>query len=83
MEISGNAAQEMVNRLSKDDQFSDLIFVVAYENESLWDVAERMIAHQIDGMPVVRRMESGKLKVVGRVTKTNIAKAFVALGKQQ
>lgn len=33
MEISGNAAQEMVNRLSKDDQFSDLIFVVAYENE--------------------------------------------------
>ena len=57
--------------------------VVAYEDESLWDVAERMIAHQIDGMPVVRRMESGKLKVVGRVTKTNIAKAFVALGKQQ
>ena len=33
MEISGNAAQEMINRLSKDDQFSDLNFVVAYENE--------------------------------------------------
>ena len=57
--------------------------VVAYEDESLWEVAERMIAHQIDGMPVVREAENGKLKVVGRITKTNITKAFVVLGKQQ
>jgi len=57
--------------------------VVAYENESLWEVAERMISHQIDGMPVVRQNEKGNLKVVGRITKTNIAKAFVELGKQQ
>jgi hypothetical protein len=42
-----------------------------------------MIAHQIDGMPVVREGENGKLKVVGRITKTNVTKAFVALGKQQ
>lgn len=33
MEISGNSAQEMVSRLSADSQFSDLNFVVAYENE--------------------------------------------------
>lgn len=33
MEISGNSAQEMVSRLSADSQFSDLSFVVAYENE--------------------------------------------------
>lgn len=57
--------------------------VVAYEEESLWEVAERMIAHQIDGMPVVRQNAKGGLEVVGRVTKTNIAKAFVALGKQE
>ncbi len=57
--------------------------VVAYEDESLWEVAERMIAHQIDGMPVVRQNENGKLKVVGRITKTNVTKAFVALGQQQ
>lgn len=56
--------------------------VVAYEDESLWDVAKRMIEHQIDGMPVVRKGENGRLKVVGRVTKTNITKAFVALGNQ-
>ncbi len=57
--------------------------VVAYEDESLWDVAKRMIEHQIDGMPVVRRGENGRLKVVGRVTKTNITKAFVTLGNQE
>ena len=57
--------------------------VVAYEDESLWDVAERMIAHQIDGMPVVRQNNQDKLEVVGRITKTNITKAFVALGKQE
>jgi CBS domain-containing protein len=57
--------------------------VVAYEDESLWDVAKRMIEHQIDGMPVVRKNENGRLKVVGRVTKTNVTKAFVALGNQE
>lgn len=57
--------------------------VVAYEDESIWDVAKRMIEHQIDGMPVVRKNENGRLKVVGRVTKTNVTKAFVALGNQE
>ena len=57
--------------------------VVAYEDESLWDVAKRMIEHQIDGMPVVRKNENGRLKIVGRVTKTNVTKAFVALGNQE
>ena len=33
MDISGNSAQEMVSRLSKEGQFSDLNLVVAYENE--------------------------------------------------
>ena len=55
--------------------------VVAYEDESLWEVAKRMIDRQIDGMPVVRDRENGQLQVVGRVTKTNIAKAFVSLGQ--
>lgn len=57
--------------------------VVAYEEESLWDVAKRMIEHQIDGMPVVQKGKNGRLKVVGRVTKTNITKAFVHLGADE
>ncbi|WP_418695689.1 CBS domain-containing protein, partial [Acidaminococcus intestini] len=50
---------------------------------SLWDVAKRMIEHQIDGMPVVQKGKNGRLKVVGRVTKTNITKAFVHLGADE
>lgn len=57
--------------------------VVAYEDESLWEVAKRMIEHQIDGMPVVRKNRNGRLKVVGRVTKTNVTRAFVNLGSQE
>ena len=57
--------------------------VVAYEEESLWEVAKRMIEHQIDGMPVVQKEKNGRLKVVGRVTKTNITKAFVHLGTDE
>lgn len=57
--------------------------VVAYEDESLWEVAKRMIEHQIDGMPVVRKNKNGRLKVVGRVTKTNVTRAFVTLGSKE
>lgn len=57
--------------------------VVAYEDESLWEVANRMITHQIDGMPVVRKLENGRLLVTGRVTKTNVTRAFVELGGQK
>ena len=57
--------------------------VVAYEEESLWEVAKRMIEHQIDGMPVVRKNKNGRLKVVGRVTKTNVTRAFVSLGSKE
>lgn len=57
--------------------------VVAYEDESLWDVARRMIEHQIDGMPVVEKNPNGRLKVIGRITKTNITRAFVNLGAQE
>lgn len=57
--------------------------VVVEEQETLWNAAKKMIEHQIDGMPVVRPLENGRLEVVGRVTKTNITKAFVELGTDE
>ncbi|MFJ5621419.1 helix-turn-helix transcriptional regulator [Peribacillus loiseleuriae] len=45
------------------------------------DVAKKLIEKQIDALPVVKEVESG-LEVVGRITKTNIAKAFVALADE-
>nr|WP_256370945.1 helix-turn-helix transcriptional regulator [Geobacillus sp. MR] len=53
---------------------------VCYKDDSLIDVAEQLIEKQIDAMPVVRKTEKG-YEVVGRITKTNMTKAFVSLAK--
>jgi CBS domain-containing protein len=47
----------------------------------LIDVAKKLIDKQIDSVPVVRKSEKG-FEVIGRITKTNIAKAFVALAAE-
>jgi DeoR family transcriptional regulator, catabolite repression regulator len=49
--------------------------------DSLIDVAKLLIEKQIDALPVVRQSEKG-FEVIGRITKTNITKAFVALGNE-
>jgi DeoR family transcriptional regulator, catabolite repression regulator len=46
----------------------------------LIDVAKKLIDKQIDGLPVVKETNKG-FEVIGRVTKTNIAKALVALAE--
>lgn len=46
--------------------------------ELLIDIAVKLIEKQIDALPVVRETEKG-FEVIGRITKTNITKAFVAL----
>lgn len=53
---------------------------VCYKDDLLIDVAERLIEKQIDAMPVVKKTDKG-YEVIGRITKTNITKAFVALVK--
>ena len=44
----------------------------------LIDIAKKLIEKQIDALPVVKETENG-YEVIGRITKTNITKAFVAL----
>jgi CBS domain-containing protein len=51
--------------------------------ESLWTAARKLITHEIDALPVVRRLpgeKTDKLEVIGRISKTNITKVFVDLG---
>jgi len=53
-------------------------------DETLIDVANRLIQYQIDSIPVVRAFTEEKgLEVIGRVTKTTITKAFVELGNEK
>ncbi|WML45340.1 helix-turn-helix transcriptional regulator [Neobacillus sp. PS3-40] len=51
-------------------------------DDLLIDIAKKLIEKQIDAMPVVRQSEKG-YEVIGRITKTNVAKAFVALGAEE
>lgn len=52
--------------------------------ESLYTAAKKLIDFQIDSLPVVRPSEEDPrhVELVGRVTKTTIAKAFVELGSE-
>jgi DeoR family transcriptional regulator, catabolite repression regulator len=51
-------------------------------DDLLIDIARKLIDKQIDALPVVKETEKG-YEVIGRVTKTSIAKAFVALGANE
>jgi len=56
--------------------------VVCTLEESVYDAARKMIEHQVDALPVVKPLDnSGRLEVVGRISKTNITKLFVELGR--
>jgi len=51
--------------------------------DSILDAAKKIITHEVDALPVVRRVEDDpeQLKVVGRLSKTNITRVFVELGE--
>ena len=53
-------------------------------NDSVWLAANKMIVHEVDALPVVRKITTEKgqegYEVVGRISKTNIARFFVELG---
>ncbi|WP_053957553.1 helix-turn-helix transcriptional regulator [Inediibacterium massiliense] len=60
--------------------------VMTYPDETALEAAIKIIDHQVDSLPVVEKViEDGKefFKVVGKVSKTNITKLFVELGRQQ
>jgi len=51
-------------------------------DDSVYDAAKKLIDYQIDSLPVVRPLDDAgrSLEVIGRFTKTTIAKIFVELG---
>ena len=51
---------------------------VCYANDLLIEAGKKLIDKQIDGLPVVKELKDG-YQVIGRITKTNITKAFVEL----
>jgi DeoR family transcriptional regulator, catabolite repression regulator len=52
------------------------------KEDLLIDIAKKLIEKQIDALPVVKETEKG-YEVHGRITKTNLTKAFVALAENK
>lgn len=59
--------------------------VTVSPEETVLSAAKKMIEHEIDALPVVRpyvdSSGKGRLEVIGRITKTNIARLFLELGE--
>jgi len=55
---------------------------VALEEESVVHVAKRLMDHEIDCMPVVKKTDDQACEVIGRISKTNITEFFVDIFNQ-
>ncbi|WP_085524709.1 helix-turn-helix transcriptional regulator [Tuberibacillus sp. Marseille-P3662] len=53
---------------------------VCKSDDLVIDVAKLLIERQIDGLPVVKDTSNG-IEVIGRITKTNVTKAFVEVAE--
>lgn len=56
--------------------------IITKDEESVIKVAEKLIEHEIDSIPVVEVIDEGsrKYKVIGRISKTNVTRLFAELG---
>lgn len=56
-------------------------------DDGAYELAKKIIEHEIDCIPIVEKINGieGKeqLKIVGKISKTNITKLFVSLGKRE
>jgi DeoR family transcriptional regulator, catabolite repression regulator len=52
------------------------------KDDLLIEAAKKLIEKQIDALPIVKETENG-FEVIGRLTKTNITKAFLSLAQDQ
>lgn len=61
--------------------------ICANKNDNAYDLAKKIIEHEIDSIPVVDAIKNpdGKdeIKIVGKVSKTNITKLFVKIGENE
>lgn len=55
--------------------------------DSAYDMAKKIIEHEIDSIPIVEKIliegDKEQYKIIGKVSKTNITRLFVKLGKNK
>lgn len=59
--------------------------VMTEPHETVWQAAHKLVTHEVDALPVVRRVKapnkSEAYEVVGRLSKSNVTRLFVELGE--
>ena len=58
--------------------------VYVEKGENAYAAAQKIIEHEVDCLPVLEKTNDGSkeiYKIVGKVSKTNITKLFVAMGE--
>jgi CBS domain-containing protein len=55
--------------------------VYCTENDTIVEAAEKIIDNEIDCIPIVTELPNGKLKAIGRISKTNLTKALLEITK--
>lgn len=59
--------------------------ICGYAEDSAYSLAQKIIEHEIDSIPIVEKVkrddtEKEQLRMIGKISKTNITKLFVKLG---
>ncbi len=55
--------------------------VYCTENNSIIEAAEKIIENEVDCLPIVTELDNGKVKPLGRVSKTNITRVLLEISK--
>lgn len=51
------------------------------EDDSIIDAAEKIIENEVDCIPIVTNIPNGKIKAIGRISKTNITNVLLEISK--
>ncbi len=51
------------------------------EDDSIIDAAEKIIEHEVDCLPIVTNIPNGKVKALGRISKTNITRVLLEISR--
>lgn len=93
--LSGVVSRKDLLRASLGQQTLDTIAVgiimtrmpnitVCEDHDSIIDVARKLITKQIDGLPIVKKVDHGTgYEVTGRITKTNMTSLLVDLANNE
>lgn len=55
--------------------------IYCVEEDSIIDAAEKIVEHEVDCLPIVTNLSDGKIKALGRISKTNITKVLLEISK--